>query len=123
MNARVIDMKALFFLMTLFLSGCGGNFCSVEPISRNKSPNGEYIANVFERDCGATTPYVRVVSLQDTDSEFTPEEVKNWVFTIHGQSDIHVSWISKNELQISFSFTGDTPTQRFSWRNVTIRYQ
>lgn len=123
MNAWVINMKALFFLMTLFLSGCGGNLCSVEPISRNKSPNGKYIVNVFERDCGATTPYARVVRLQDTDSEFTPEEVKNWVFTIHGQSDIHASWITENELHISYSFTGDMPTQRPTWKNVTIGYQ
>ncbi|SFD87056.1 hypothetical protein SAMN05428977_1001127 [Nitrosomonas sp. Nm166] len=123
MNAWVIYTKALFLLIAALLSGCGNNLCSVEPISKNKSPTGKYIANVFERDCGATTPYVRVVSLQETDSEFNPEEVKNWVFTIQGQSDIHVSWITKNELQISFSFTGDTPTQRSAWKNVTIRYQ
>lgn len=116
-------MKVLYVLLALFLSGCGSDLCDVESISESKSPNGEYVANVFERNCGATTPYVRVVSLRHADSEFAPDEDDDWVFTIHGQSDVHVSWIKNTEVQISYSATGDTPTQRTKWEKVIISYQ
>ncbi|MFA0813729.1 hypothetical protein [Microbulbifer epialgicus] len=114
-------MKTLHVLLVLFLSGCS-DLCSVDLLGESKSPDEKYIATVFERNCGATTPFVRVVSLRYAGSEFSPEEVDDWVFTIHGQSDINVSWVENTELKISYSATGDNPTQRDKWEKVIIKY-
>lgn len=121
MTAWAIRVKVLYVFLALFLSGCS-DLCSVDLLSESKSPDGNYIASVFERNCGATTPFVRVVSLRHTGSGFAPEEDDDWVFTIHGQSDINVSWIENTELKISYSATGDSPTRRNKWEKITIRY-
>ncbi|MCX2803407.1 hypothetical protein [Microbulbifer thermotolerans] len=122
MNVWAIRMKVLYVLfLALLLSGCG-DLCSVDLLSESKSPDGKYIATVFERNCGATTPFVRVVSLRHAGSGFAPEEDDDWVFTIHGQSDINVSWVENTELIISYSATGDTPTQRTRWKKLNIKY-
>ncbi len=114
-------MKVLYMFLVLFLSGCG-DLCTVDHLGESKSPNGMYVANIFERNCGATTPYVRVVSLRHIESEFDQDEYDDWVFTLHGQSDIHIKWVKNTELQISYSATGDAPTKRTEWGAVTISY-
>ncbi|MGZ3912012.1 MAG: hypothetical protein ACXVBR_18140 [Flavisolibacter sp.] len=108
-------------LLVLFISGCS-DLCGVELLGESKSPDEEYVATIFERNCGATTPFVRVVSLRHVGSEFAPDDDDDWVFTIHGQSYIHVSWIENKKLEISYSETGDNPTQRTKWEKITIKY-
>ena len=120
-NVWVIRMKVLYVFLALLLSGCS-DLCSVDVLSESNSPDGKYIATVFERNCGATTPFVRVVSLRHADSEFSSEEDDDWVFTIHGQSDIRTSWTENTELKILYSATGDNPTRRTKWGKITIDY-
>lgn len=120
-NVWAIRMKVLYVFSALFLSGCS-DLCGVDFLSESKSPDGKYIATVFERNCGATTPFVRVVSLRHAGSGFSPEDDDDWIFTIHGQSDINVLWIESTKLKISYSPTGDSPTQRTKWEKITIKY-
>lgn len=47
------------------LSGCGGDLCDEQIVSRIPSPNGLYDAIYSIRDCGATTPravWIRIVA-------------------------------------------------------------
>lgn len=120
-NAWVIKMKILYVSFILLISGCS-DICDVEILSEKNSPDGIYIATVFERNCGATAPFVRVVSLRHANSEFAPEDDDDWVFTIHGQSNINVLWNESKELKISYSATGDNPTQRAKWEKIDIKY-
>lgn len=103
-NVWAIRIKVLHVLLVLFLSDCS-DLCCVDLLSESNSPDGKYVATVFERNCGATTPFVRVVGLRHAGSGFAPDEDDDWVFTIHGQSDIYVSWIENAELKISYSET------------------
>lgn len=86
------------------------------------SPNGEVTASFFERNCGATTPYIQVVSLRLSDEKFEPENYDDWVFTIHGRSKIRINWEETNRLSISYSGTGDTPTLITKWKGITVYY-
>jgi hypothetical protein len=87
------------------------------------SPDGKHVAAVFERNCGATTPYVRVVSLRSSDAAFDPEDDDDWVFTIHGQSDVKVAWAADDRITVSYSGTGDQPTRREKWHEIAISYE
>ena len=113
----------VIFLSAIFLSSCDTSICSNKLIEDSVSPGDEYIASIFERNCGATTPYIRVVSLRPSKSKFEPNDDDTWVFTIHGRTDIKVSWITDNELRVDYKPTGDQPTQREKWKQVLISYE
>lgn len=108
--------------MGFFLSSCDASMCSNELIKEIVSPDGKYVASVFERNCGATTPYVNVVSLHRFGVKFYPDDSDNWVFTVHGKSDVRVSWVADNKLKVSYSGTGDQPTKRSKWKNILVSY-
>lgn len=112
----------MVFLLNALLVSCDASLCSNELINEVISPDRKYVASVFERDCGATVPYIRVVTLRLSNAKFFAEEYDNWVFTIHGQSDVRVSWAATDKLKIAYSGTGDRPTQREKWKNVVISY-
>lgn len=113
----------LLLLTAAMVVACGGSLCSNDVLSESTSPDGEYVASVFERNCGATTPHVQVISLRLSNTKLNPERHEDWVFTIHGQSRIDLHWESARKLKISYSGTGDNPTQRVSWQDVIISYK
>lgn len=126
MNVWVINILRInlfLFFLTLLLSACNGSICSNEIRDEKASPDGKYIATFFERNCGATTPYVQVISLRSSSIKFNSENYNDWVFTIHGKSDIEMYWEGIYKLQISFTQTSDKPTQRLKWREITISYK
>ena len=110
----------LAMLLFVSLTSCDADLCGNNLIREVTSPDRRYIASIFERNCGATTPYIRVVSLRLTDEKFAPEKNDDWVFTIRGQSGVKVLWVSDGELKITYSGTGDQPTQRRKWKDVRV---
>ena len=113
----------LVTLLFISLASCNKDLCGNELVCEVASPDGRYIASLFERDCGATTPQISVVNLRLSDAEYAPEEIDDWIFTIHGQSDVKVSWVVDGQLKIKYSRTGDKPTQRLKWRDVSVSYE
>ena len=125
MNAWDISFAwryVLLFFTAVMVVACGDSLCSNDLISESISPDGKYVASAFERNCGATTPHVQVISLRLSNTRLNPEKHDDWVFTIHGQSKIDLYWESARKLKISYSGTGDNPTQRVSWQDVAISY-
>jgi hypothetical protein len=113
---------SFIFCMPVIVFACSGIFCGNDLVSESISTDGKYVASVFERNCGATTPYVQVVSLRLSNTKLNPENHDDWVFTIHGKSKVELFWENANRLNISYTGTGDKPTERDSWKNVTITY-
>lgn len=125
-SAGGIDfMKTIFLLLflSIALSSCGRGSCSNMITGEAVSPDNKYTATIFERNCGATTPFVQVVSLRLTKSKFNPESYSDWVFTIHGQTAVKVDWKDTSKLIISYAGTGDQPTKRESWQEISIFYK
>ena len=116
-------MREILLLLVLFLSSCSLDMCDNAKLYENISPDGNYVATTFERNCGATTPYIRVVSLRKSDSDFDAENADDWVFTLHEQTDIKTSWNGNNKLSILYHSTNDSPTQRHDWQNVKISFE
>lgn len=110
--------RLLVLLLATFLMSCDMSLCSNELIEDVTSPTGKYIASVFERNCGATTPYVRVLSLRSSGEKFDPDDDDDWVFTVHGQSDVQVSWMADNKLKVSYAGIWDQLTRREKWKDV-----
>ncbi|MEM7482380.1 MAG: hypothetical protein AAF481_14480 [Acidobacteriota bacterium] len=92
--------------------------CSNTVIAESKSPDGQYSATFFERDCGATTDYSSLISLRESNKDFDTEDVEI-VVAIDGRSDIQMQWTSRRSLWID---PGDSEVVRHNgrWRDVQV---
>jgi hypothetical protein len=111
---------AMLLLVAATHPSCDGVGCGNEVLEEAASPSGAYRATTFERNCGATTPFVRIVSIRLSTKDFDPEETEDWVFTIDGQPTIQVAWKSDKELTITHSGSGSAPMRSASWKDVKI---
>lgn len=116
-------INKILILLTLFLTGCD-DACSLKTISGSSSPNGKNIASVFERDCGATTNYVRGVSIKEVDSSGAGEEQGEEIFILEGQAIIELRWVNNSEIVVKSSGTGKTATKELKeFNGINIRYE
>lgn len=106
--------------IALSISSCGIDLCDNSLRNEVVSADGAVVASLFERNCGATTPYIQVVSLRFLDEKLEPEKFEDWVFTIRGRPIVKVTWEGPDKLSISYSGTGYSPTLKNKWRRVTI---
>ena len=124
---NVWDIKSMRFPLSILIStlliACNCGICSNDVLREVTSPDGKYIVSIFERNCGATTPFVRVVSIRSAGNRFNPDAYDDWVFTIHSQSDINANWVDNSNLKIYYSGKGDKPTKREHWKEITISYE
>jgi hypothetical protein len=124
MGARaVLGMKLVVvaLVLTMGLAGCGQPLCGNELLSEARSPDGRYVAAVFERNCGATTPYVRIVSLRQAGDEFDSDQDSDWVLTTRNQPNVIAQWDGNAKLRVSSEGTKDG-TRRSQWRDVAIAF-
>lgn len=119
---KTMTLIGIRLLLILMLAGCSGFFCSDDVIQEVVSPDGKFVATVFERNCGATTPYLRIVSLRVAKNSFDAEAYNNWVFKINGQPKVQIVWSDFDKLSITYSGGGGAPTLIESWKEVKINY-
>ena len=103
-----------------FLTGCFFE-CADKMLREVASPDGAYIATVFERDCGATTDYARIVMIREKGEKFVGDRKKNYVFTIQGKKDVDLQWENGNHLVIARP-SGRIFKEADSWRKVRVSY-
>jgi len=115
-------MKQLpFVVIVFFLAGC--DLCDNSLRKESSSPSGEAIASVFLRNCGATTPFITVVTMRNVKSKLNMNKHENWVFTAHDESDIELSWETEEKLLIKYSTYDTKPTKRSQWRSVAVIFE
>jgi hypothetical protein len=73
--------------------------CSDTPTSKAASADGRLVANVFERNCGATTDFSSMVNVQSSSDKFRADE--GLVFVAKGRYDLSVAWIGPRTLFIT----------------------
>ena len=123
-NVRGINMRFHIVLcLTLFVSGCGDELCSNTITNEYPSADGKYIATTFVRDCGATTPYITVVSMRYSDSSLEMNDHEDWLFTAHDKATVDVKWESNNTLLVQFTSSDSKATQRTTWKDLSIQYK
>jgi hypothetical protein len=116
-------MKMLIFLALVFLStnGCTALSDDCEDTIRTSavSPDGKYIATVYERDCGATADLSIIVNLRDASTKFNGREGR--VFIVKGQPQVDIGWNDKTSLKIACSSTNIFKQEK-SWQDISISY-
>jgi hypothetical protein len=88
-----------FFLSSLFNGMCGN-----EIFQEVYSPDNEYKAIVFQRDCGATTGFSTQISILKASAKL-PDKPGN-IFTMDGHPDwteVKINWETNRLVSISYS--------------------
>lgn len=98
--------------------------CGHSILSESASPDGRYLVTVFERNCGAMTPYTRVVSIRQAGNRFDGEDDRSWVFALKDQPTIKLSWSGQRQLIVETDgYSRTKREQRLKlarWEDVTI---
>jgi hypothetical protein len=87
-----------------------------------KSPDGKYIACLYERDCGATTDTAKTVNIRNAAAKFDGGEAR--ILIIKGKAKITLNWKNPQLLSIT-SDAYDAQnifTQERKWKEVSIEY-
>jgi hypothetical protein len=98
--------------------------CGNEVLQEATSADGQCTATAFERGCGATSPFARIVSVRSGATRFDRENRDEWVFTIQGQPDIRLTWTGPEHLTVKYGGgSGRVVRQAVIWNGVAISYE
>jgi hypothetical protein len=96
--------------------------CSNEILNEAASSDGKLTATAFERNCGATAPFVRIVCVRATNAAFDGDAEKEYVFVVEGQPELQVAWNGPDHLSVRFGGGGRVVRQALIWYGVTVAY-
>ena len=120
-NVCGINMK-FYITLCLLISGCGNGLCNNIITSESSSVDGKHTATIFVRNCGATTPYITVVSMRGADTKLDMNDYKDWLFTAHDKAVVELKWVSNDSLLVNYSSTDEEVTQQIAWKDLHISY-
>jgi hypothetical protein len=118
--AFAVFALVVFLVYHYVMSSALSSDCDNKILEEVTSPDGAYLATLFERNCGATVPYYRVVSLRATGSTFSPDTQDDWIFTVKERPDMLLKWVDARHLLVRSHWSDETPMPRASWKDVTI---
>ncbi|MCE2570046.1 DUF5412 family protein [Motilimonas eburnea] len=108
-----VGIPAILAIMFIVITS---DLCGNEKYAEVLSPNKEYKAVIFQRDCGATTGFSTHISLLDVNKELGNEAGN--IFVIEGlanQVAPNIRWISDFQLNIHRSLIGTERLAQTSW--------
>ena len=94
--------------------------CDNQILTEVSSPDGRYIASVFDRNCGATTPYYRIVALRPAGTKLRGDRHEDWVFAIKERSEVQLTWRDVHHLEVLSNERDVSPHAPKSWTDVEI---
>ena len=99
--------------------------CGEELIVEKPSPDGQYVATLMSRNCGATTPYVAHINLRQANARlrrdfFNGTINDGLVFISSKYSGERFCWSNQRQLDIGYKDSDGTQATK-TWRDVTIR--
>ena len=109
------------------------DMCGNDVYREYPSPNGKLKAVVFERDCGATTPFSTQVSVIESDQKLEnvpgnafigSDDGRAPVTSHHTMEKFEVKWLDDSHLLIRYDARGfSRETNPKIVNNVQIRYE
>jgi hypothetical protein len=114
--AAVLIIIVRFAVVYIALTPVCGNTVVKEMVS----PDGKYVAVVFDRDCGATTSFERIVMLRQRSDKLNPNDYQEWIFTAPRQPQVEISWANSTRLVIRSNSSGESNKPADHWRDVQI---
>jgi hypothetical protein len=107
----------LFFSLS---AGLLGTTCGTEVVQGVVSPQRQFVAAQYERNCGATTDYVNGVALRRRGQSFRYED-SAIVYIITGRGKLDLKWAAEDHLIINAMGSMFKDVDR--WHNVRITHQ
>ncbi len=111
-----------YWAVAVYALGRALSDCSSDVLSEAVSPDQQYVATAFERGCGATTPFVRIVSVRATRTRFDGDDRDRWVFAVEGQPEIRLAWTDPERLTIKHG-GGRVSRQAVVWYGLSVSYE
>lgn len=99
-----IVLICLYFAGGYILDKLFGDICGNEIVQKLPSPNGDKVAYIFQRDCGATTGTSYQLSLLDSDEEL-PNESGN---TFVSNKQFQIKWMTNGKLRVNYKKSSET---------------
>jgi len=123
-------MKAAFLAALLMCSGCS-DACQNTVVSRSPSPDGNHVAVLFQRDCGATTGFSTQISILDADDKPSGGGNAFVADDDHGAARVgewegswaEMKWLSPERLLIQYAAKSRLFKQEARVPGVNITYQ
>jgi hypothetical protein len=119
--------RSLFLLLPLAftLGGCGfllRSGCDNKIKSENPSPDGKYVATLFERNCGATTDFSTIVNLRESSAKLKGEDLG--VLILKGEHKLDVIWEGNTRLRLQCRDCrpDDIFKQEKTWQGIEISF-
>ena len=110
------------------LAACGGSGCEEEMLNEIASPDGRYVAAVFERRCDERTsedPIIRYVAARLADAEdYGDDPMADAIYIVAGDQELSAAWVQPGWLAIISSAPPDRVVQwSANWQDVIVVYE
>lgn len=109
----VVFMAGKYVLDTLF-----GDMCGNDIVQKVPSPNGEKVAYIFTRDCGATTGFSPQLSILNKDDDFKNESGN----TFRSDKDFSIEWLDEKNLKVIYNKSSETYEMDKKVNGIKIEY-
>ncbi len=114
----IIIILALFIAGKFALDAIFGDMCGNDIKQKIHSPNGENIAYLFERNCGATTGLSRQLSILNKDEKFQNESGN----TFRSDKEFSIEWLNDKNLKVIYDKSSETYKMDKEVNGVKILY-
>ncbi len=95
--------------------------CEDAILSEAQSPDGRFVAAVATRDCGATTPHNRLVTIRLSKDAYA-FDTNQIVLAVNEDVDITAEWVAPRELLLRYPPV-EVLTVVEQWQGVVIRHE
>lgn len=113
--------RSLIIMTILTAWSCGGStMCDNEIIKEVYSPDKQYKAIIFERDCGATTGTSSQLSILKANKELENEVGNTFVVN---EGEIRIEWTSQRQLKVYFDSLARSFEMKDRIEGIEIKYK
>lgn len=124
MTKRLKLLMTIIIILIAFLAGkylldfLFEDMCGNDIKQKISSPNGEKVAYLFERSCGATTGFSPQLSVLDKNADFQNEPGN----TFRSDKDFSIEWIDEKNLKVIYDKSIKTFEMDKKVNGVRIKY-
>jgi hypothetical protein len=116
--------RVILFCLLVSTSGCRQLLCSDVVLETATSPDGRRAVDVVERNCGATSGSLTMVSVRDQGESFTGE-MKDAVLVVMRRSRVRVSWRDGGHLTVKLPESDSVfvKQREIQWKGLSVEHE
>ena len=115
----IIVIIAVYFAGKYALDALFGDMCGNDLKQKIPSPNGENVAYIFERNCGATTGLSLQLSILNKGEKFENKSGN----TFRTDKEFSVEWLSDNYLKVIYDKSSEVYQMDKKVNGIIIEYE